>query len=68
MLSFVCNDTDDVLIGVGSAFVAAGSTGMSVSRIILGVANKRAREHRREQRVYSSRPVRYDPHRVAFVF
>lgn len=68
MLSFVCNDTDDVLIGVGSAFVAAGSIEMIVLRIILGVPNRRAREHRREQRVYSRRPVRHDPHRVAFVF
>jgi hypothetical protein len=57
MPSFVCNDTDDMLTSVGSAFVAAGSIGMIVLRIILGVANKRAREHRREQRVYSSRPV-----------
>ena len=57
-----------MLTSVGSAFVAAGSIGMIVSGIILGVANKRAREHRREQRVYLGEPFRYDPHRVAFVF
>lgn len=65
---YICNDTGDALIGVGGALFLAGSIGMIVSGIILGVSNKRIRELRREHRPYARRPVRYDPRRSAFVF
>ena len=65
--NYVCDNTGDVMFGIGGGLFFGGGIGMIVTGILLGVRNKRIREVEREMRQAQS-GFRWDPTRGSFVF
>ena len=64
-----CNSAGNALLGTGGAFVGLGAIGMITSGIILGVANKRKREIKRDiRRGYYGRRLQWDVPSGGLVF
>ena len=67
--TLLCNTTGDVLWGLGVSMMVTGGIGMITSAIILGVANKRVRQTKRDIRSrHYSRKVRWDAPSGGFAF
>ncbi|MGB5546924.1 MAG: hypothetical protein WBM74_10160 [Polyangiales bacterium] len=67
--TLLCNTTGDVLWGLGVSMMVTGGIGMITSAIILGVANKRVRQTKRDIRSrHYSRKVRWDAPSGGFTF
>ncbi len=67
--ALLCNNTGDLLWGLGVGMTVTGGIGMITSAIILGVANKRVRQTKRDIRNrYYSRKVRWDAPSGGFTF
>lgn len=66
--ALLCNTAGDVLWGLGVGMIVTGGIGVITSAIILGVANKRVRETKRDIRSQYSRRVRWDAPSGGFSF